>query len=764
MMELRIIIIKKARTLRKLISKLIFSDSLVTPRQAKFRLVRDFVGLLLIALGLIYALYAIVDNQRNQIIEGEKRRAYEQMSAIRASIEQRIQANVLVLRALKPEILWQDTPDRERLQRMIDEFMDLELDISHLALAPDLVVSYVYPEEKNVGALGLDYRTVTGQYHEVLLAIASQDIMLAGPVNLVQGGVALIARLPIFDEQDKLWGIVSLVIDHQAMFDKIGLHRYPEYQVVLTRQSADSKQTTLISGKQQLLTDDYISMPINVPGDTWQITLAPRDGQWLPADRDFTWLWFVGGGVIALIVMAFSILIVTQSRLRRAFYTISYQSRFDPLTDLPNRQFFNHKLLQCIENAEINNNGFAILLLDLDHLRDINDALGHEIGDALLKKVVERLAAMLPPEDILGRIGGDEFAIISQQSIDSVEVETMARRFLSEIMNTTEIAHNQINITASMGIALFPRDATEAQALIKCAELALYAAKSTGSMSVSFFDEHLRQATEQHIALHHQMITALDTQQFHVEYQPVIDTQSGLLSRCEALIRWDHPTRGAISPAEFIPIAEKTGAIIWLGEYVLQQVIKDWQKMRDNGLALTIAVNRSPREFNDKDAADNWLAALEQAGMPADCLMLEITESMLMRNKERQLDNLKKLRSAGVHLAIDDFGTGYSSLNYLRSYPIDVIKIDRGFLANVPVNPTQTALVEVLLRIAFTLNMQVIAEGVEERSQVEFLRDKGCHFQQGFFYGRSMRLDAFMKFAHLHNEQVRLSATPANKE
>lgn len=724
-----------------------------TNERSKWRIVRYAVVLLFTTSALLYAVYLVVDSERQQQLEIEKRRAVEQLTAMRGRLEQRILANTLVLRALRPEILWQDTPDRLRLQRLMDEFLSTDLDIEHLALAPDLIIRFVYPLAGNQSALGFNYRTSAAQYGDILRTIAAQDITMVGPIPLVQGRDAFVARMPVFDEEGELWGVTSLVINPQHLLNGVEFSQHPEYVFALRHKMEDADNVaTAFAGPNLIFNKDAMITDVRIPRGMWELAAYPRKGAWVDAPQSFFLHWSIGIALTAFIIASFMVLMITQQRLRRAIKTIAFQARFDPLTELPNRNYFQQQLDRVIRTSIRHEQQFAVLLLDLDHLREINDALGHDIGDELLKNVASRIRQSIRADDLLARIGGDEFAIALRDLEDASQAEVRAKVIMSDLLNTLDIEHNHINMTASVGIAMFPTDATDVQTLVKHAELAMYAAKTTGSLSVYFFDEQLRQTTEKHIALHHQIIRGLEEGQFRVYYQPVIDTASHKMTRCEALIRWEHPERGMVSPAEFIPIAEKTGAIIGLGEFVMQQVVKDWKYFADDNLDVTIAINRSPREFNDREAADHWIEILKESGMPADKLMMEITESMLMRNKERQFMNLRKLRDAGVHLAIDDFGTGYSSLNYLRSYPIDVIKIDRSFLQDVPYHGQQTALVEVLIRIAHTLNMQVIAEGVETEAQVDFLRAQECHYQQGFFYGQAVPRDEFLKMAHSFNQ------------
>lgn len=727
----------------------------VNKRTERWRLLSYLVVALFIASALLYAVYLVVDSERQQKLEIEKRRASEHLSAMRGQIEQRLQLNTLALRALRPEILWQDTPDRVRLQHIMDEFLGSNLDIMHVALAPDLIVKFVYPVEGNQSLIGFNYRLDSLQYAGILRAIAVKDVVLIGPLRLAQGPKALIARMPIFRDDRSLWGIASLVIDHTHLLEGVGFYQHPSYSFALRQApSAMPPNPDVFAGIDDLFTTDSLITDVTFPYGRWELAIYPRDGQWVAMTADFWLHWAIGIGLTAVILSAFLMLIFTQHRLRGAISTIAYQARYDGLTDLPNRNYFSEQLEADIRHAIRHQQKFALLVLDLDHLREINDVLGHEVGDALLQRVAERIRTSIREDDLLARIGGDEFAIVLRDLNDPSEAEIRAKAIMNDLLHTLDIEHNHINMTASTGIAMFPHDGKEVQQLLKHAELAMYAAKSQGAMSVHFFDEQLRKSTERDINLHHQIIKGIEAEQFEVHYQPVIETETGLLTRCEALIRWTHPERGTISPAEFIPIAEKTGAIIGLGDFVLRQVLHDWKKMAEVGLDLSIALNRSAREFNDRQAASHWLNVIAAAEVPAERLMFEITESMLMRNKERQFANLRKLRDAGISLAIDDFGTGYSSLNYLRSYPIDVIKIDRSFLHNVPHQGQQKALVEVLIRIAHTLNMKVVAEGVEHAQQVEFLQEQKCHYQQGFFYGRAMPLQEFIRFAQKFNRDV----------
>lgn len=713
-------------------------QSVVSP----WRFAKQLLIILSIAAICLFGLATSIDYQRQQALAEAKQLASEQLSVVRSRLERRIQANILVLRALRAEIGLKNQLDSQRLTRMMDEFLGSDLDITHIAIAPDLKIAYVYPENGNIDALGLDYRTVPSQLSSVQAALTSGTIVVTGPVDLVQGGQGIIARMPIFNEDGSDWGVVSLAINPDSLFNGINFNQDPDYDFALRR----SSDQFLIKGEPQVFQVDALLTSIGAPTESWQLALYPRNQTWLSSPQPFFYQWLVGIAIISLIVLAYLALLSSQYRLRRALHTIAFQAHYDELTELPNRQAFQEKITQTLSKARATKTHFAILLLDIDRLREINDALGHDAGDQLLIEVARRIQAAVPPGSTVARIGGDGFAVLLAAVGSGQKAEKFAKAIISRLLSTIILrGDSQVNITATVGVTLYQQQNDE-QVLLREAEIALYEAKRRGSLSICVFDEVMRKYSEQHIILHHEMLEGLKNGQFSVHYQPVLDTESKQFSHCEALIRWYHPERKWIAPREFIGIAEQTGAIVEIGQFVFEQILRDWVILQQAGFELNIAMNRSVREFVDRDVAASWLAKLDNAHMPHHALIIEITESMLMDRNQRQVQHLEMLRKNGVKIAIDDFGTGYSSLNYLRTYPVDIIKIDRSFLTNVPVDDTQTSLVNGFLDIARSLGLTVIAEGVETAAQADYLATKGCHYQQGFLYARPMPLSDLLEF------------------
>jgi diguanylate cyclase (GGDEF)-like protein len=412
---------------------------------------------------------------------------------------------------------------------------------------------------------------------------------------------------------------------------------------------------------------------------------------------------------------------------------IVHMARHDALTDLPNRMLLRERLeheLKRVKRGEM----LAVLCLDLDRFKSVNDTLGHPIGDELLKVVSDRLRACTREPDTIARLGGDEFAIIMTAIQQPTDAAALARRIRESIVRPFHIDGHQIVIDISIGISVAPIDATTPDQLLKNADMALYGAKGDGRGTYRFFEAEMDARMKARRDLEMDLRNALNNSEFELHYQPLVNLETNEITSFEALLRWKHPTRGTISPADFIPVAEETGLIIPLGEWVLRTACNETAKWPKD---IKVAVNLSPAQLKSRNLMDIVTSALEESGLPAMRLQLEITESVLMDNTFGTLATLHKLRELGVQIAMDDFGTGYSSLSYLRSFPFDKIKIDRSFIQDISSAAEPLAIVHAVAGLAKCLNMVSTAEGVETRQQMETLQNVGCTEMQGYFFSKA---------------------------
>jgi diguanylate cyclase (GGDEF)-like protein/PAS domain S-box-containing protein len=416
----------------------------------------------------------------------------------------------------------------------------------------------------------------------------------------------------------------------------------------------------------------------------------------------------------------------------------------DPLTGLPNRRLLEDRLTQALALGQRNRQQTAVMFVDLDRFKTINDSLGHAVGDALLKEVATRLVAQLRTGDTICRIGGDEFVVVLPEVKRSSDLAQVAQKVIEQLSLPVVIEEREIIVTPSIGIAVFPDDGRDAETLIRNADAAMYHAKELGRASYQFFTEQMNQAASRRLALESDLRRALGRDELRVHYQRIVEAKSGRVAGHEALVRWQHPERGLVLPGEFIQLAEETGLILRIGEWVLREACR-WATFIGAEHGLQVAVNLSPRQFNDPRLPDMVTRALRETGLPPALLELEITESTAMRETDATLGTLKRLKQLGVSIAIDDFGTGYSSLAYLKRFPVDKVKIDRTFVAEASGSREQAAIVPAIVALAHALGIRVIAEGVETEAQRAFLEGCGCDFVQGYLAGGPVDADTAAK-------------------
>jgi diguanylate cyclase (GGDEF)-like protein len=421
-------------------------------------------------------------------------------------------------------------------------------------------------------------------------------------------------------------------------------------------------------------------------------------------------------------------------RLEAANAKLQYQATHDALTDLPNRVLFMDRLGREIAHAERDGHLFAVLLLDLDRFKQINDSLGHGAGDQLLEEVARRLSGAVREVDTVARIGGDEFLLLIADTRDQSELAAVAAKIGTALGEPFRVGSAELHTSASIGISLYPADGATGDDLVLRADEAMYFAKQSGRNSYQFFNRTMSVFSQDRLDLENDLRRALPMNQFEVHYQPKSDVASGRVNSVEALLRWRHPMRGLVSPAEFIPLAEENGLILSIGEWVLREACRQARRWQRMGLPfLRVAVNVSPVQFRQSNFLQAVRTALLDFDLEPQYLEIELTETTVMDNAESSVQILEELSRMGVVVSIDDFGTGYSSMSYLRRFPIDKLKIDRSFISDLTTNSADSSIVQAIISLAHSLRLKVVAEGVETAEQLERLREMGCDQYQGFF-------------------------------
>ncbi|MBT6125961.1 MAG: EAL domain-containing protein [Halieaceae bacterium] len=441
--------------------------------------------------------------------------------------------------------------------------------------------------------------------------------------------------------------------------------------------------------------------------------------------------------------------------LKRQEDRLRYLAYYDPLTSLPNRRSFNEQLNRILKRCRRHKTNAALLFIDLDHFKRINDSIGHGRGDRLLVEIAKRLTVELREDDAINyysdnsaeddsnnsnteiaRLGGDEFTVVLSNIPNAGQVERVAQRILAALSEPIALqSHNPV-VTPSVGIALFPQDGEDPDTLVRNADTAMYAAKAQGRACFRFYDEEMNAKAVEQLKMEEELRDAMQNDELELRYQPQVDTTTGDVVSMEALVRWKHSTRGMVSPLDFIPVAERTGQIIELGEWVMKEVARHCNYWDSMGLPpFRVCVNISPLQFNQSDLPLSIGEFLRESGMQASRLELELTESAIMTDAQANIEKLQQLKALGLELAVDDFGTGYSSLSYLKRFPIDTLKIDQSFVADLGTTDG-AAIVDAIIALSKTLNLRVIAEGIEEKEQLDYLVARGADLLQGYFFAR----------------------------
>jgi diguanylate cyclase (GGDEF)-like protein len=415
---------------------------------------------------------------------------------------------------------------------------------------------------------------------------------------------------------------------------------------------------------------------------------------------------------------------------------------YDALTGLPNRTLLQDRLTKALAGARRHKHKVALLFLDLDRFKDINDSLGHSVGDLLLQEVAKRLKTWGREQDTVARLSGDEFLITLTHIKDVHDAAVAAERLMDAMTAGFVVQGHSLNVSCSIGISMFPEHGTDCKTLITNADAAMYGAKDSGRNNFRFFAEDMNAQAVERLALENSLRLALDNEELFLVYQPQLDIVSGRIIGLEALLRWQHPKLGLVPPDRFIRIAENSGLIVPIGEWVLRTACCQARKWQDEGLpAASVAVNVSAVQFRQAGFCEFIRRVLHEAGLAPQYLELELTESLLLANADVTLSVLKELKSMGVTLAIDDFGTGYSSFNYLRQFRVSKLKIDRSFIRDIAVNPDDAAITTAIISMAKSLNLKVIAEGVEDEAQMTFLRAHQCDEIQGYYFSKPLTVD-----------------------
>lgn len=835
-----------------------------------------------ILLGLNFYIESV---ERESAKQEELTRVSTLAGTVRAQLEGELNGAIHLSLGLGSYISANPDFTQNDFERIAHSLLQYGRHIRNIVVAPDNVVRYVYPLAGNEKVMGLRYMDNAEQRNAILHMMETREFVLAGPVNLVQGGTGFINRLPIFlpakgpDKTPTYWGVASIVLNVDSLLTAGGvIGSQAEIRYALRGKDGKGAKGDMIYGEPALFLHNPVLFDVVMPGDSrWQLAAIPQKG-WgaspmLPKSQVFfmvglfisallsmlTYVWLrqirkirLHDATLRLAASVFEsanegilitdrhhiveavnpavtkitgykpedilnqpIKFMSESRISpeqraemiekvekegawqgevwgmrkdgtvfpkaltvtgvydnagkavhfiNSFSDISERklaeeriyslAHNDGLTGLPNRMDLYGRLQQAMATAARHHGIMAVMILDMDNFKIINDTLGHHVGDGLLMEIANRLKASVRGSDIVARLGGDEFVVVLTETDSLHTTANVAEKILHNLGCAYLVDGYELHSTPSIGIGIFPHDGDSAEALMKNVDTAMYHAKSMGRNNYQFFTEAMRLAVGERLRMENSLRQAIIKKEFVLHYQPQVDIVSGRVSGVEALVRWRHPELGLISPLKFISVAEESDLIIPLGEWVLKEACRQAKLWQKAGIDLRMSVNLSARQLRSKNLLGLVERLIKKYEIEPGSLELEITESIAMDNPEKTIELLTKLRSKGVALAIDDFGTGYSSLSYLRMLPINRLKIDQSFVKDIESDPNDAAICAATIALAHILGLSLVAEGVETQAQMEYLREQGCDTAQGYLFSKPIPPGELLQFLSRRTERA----------
>jgi len=693
-------------------------------------------GALLALLTLALAMVFISVEERRLTAE-QRLGVQAKLGQVQASIEAQLAKNIGLLHTLTAEVELSNSLENKEFSRLAMRLAEHNPQLANIVVAPELIGLLEYNRSIGKTYIGFDYRSSIEDYVSIKKAIESQDVVIDGPSDFQHGQRLLTLRAPISNASGT-WGVVQLAIDYQHLLDQAGLfNALGELEVGISPADRPVSDESIIYGGVESFGEGAVSSYVALPQRQWLISAQPTGGWHIPFSS-LQWHWLTAVCLAGMLGYLGHRALLNLQRRSDEIEAANYRAHYDVLTGLSNRYYFTRRLGEIIEQSRREQSDFAVLFMDIDHFKQINDALGQGCGDMLIKTVASLVEKQLPEGASLGRLSSDEFLLLvefndPEQGRARQEGAALAEQIRASFAEQLPVAGEWLKVSVSVGCAVLGEDGESFDMLLRHVDLALCKAKADGRDRVEFFNNGMDLEASRKLALQTDLHRAYKQQEFELFYQPIVDLDTGTTRSVECLLRWRKEDGSLVSPAEFIPALVSSGLIVDVGGWVIETACREMARQQQ---PRSVAVNVSPCQL-DSDAIIFLIeGVLADTGLPPELLVLEITEDLIIQDKGWAIERLNRLHRMGIRIALDDFGTGYSSLSYLKMLPVDKLKIDQSFVRDMLTDPEDSAIVTTIISMAGALGLELIAEGVETQQQADQLRQMGCQLVQGYFYQR----------------------------